>query len=126
MWLTRRGTLLVGRPTIEGLRVFRDHEREWMMGCIVAIFGMILPRFALLAGWANDQAYWNNVFGSQIWLGLGFLFLPWTTLIYGLVQQNGLSLLNWIFLAGAVLCDLGTWGGGILGNRKTISNYRDA
>ena len=40
------------------------------------IFGAILPRFALLAGWYNDPTYWNAVFGSQLFLLLGFIALP--------------------------------------------------
>ncbi len=94
------------------------------MGCINVIFGIILPRFALLVGWYNNPAFWNSLFGSQIWLGLGFLFLPWTTLIYGFVAPNGLSLINWIFVGLAVVLDLGTWGTGFFGGRKEYSNYR--
>jgi hypothetical protein len=94
------------------------------MGCIVAAFGIIMPRFALLVGWYNDPNYWNSLFGSQLWLAGGFLFLPWTTLIYGFASANGLSVVNIIFIALAVLLDLGTWGGGIFGTRKEVSNYR--
>ncbi|HET9755253.1 MAG TPA: hypothetical protein VFP66_02025 [Candidatus Limnocylindrales bacterium] len=89
------------------------------------IFGAILPRFALLAGWYNDPTYWNAVFGSQLFLLLGFIALPWTTLIYGLVSPNGLGFVNIIFLVMAVLADLGTWGIGIFAARKqTSSSYR--
>ncbi len=91
---------------------------------MMAIFGAILPRFAILAGWVNDQAGWKAVFGSEIWLLGGFIFLPWTTLIYALVQPNGLSLLNWIFLGCALLIDLGTWGVGFFAGRKEYSAYR--
>ena len=91
---------------------------------MMAIFGAILPRFALLVGWYNDQAFWNSVFGAQIWLLLGFIFLPWTTFIYGLVQPNGLSLINIIFLLFAVLADLGTWGIGFFAARRQGSYYR--
>jgi hypothetical protein len=94
------------------------------MGCMVAVFGVLMPRLALLAGWSNDPTYWNNLLGSQLWLGLGFLFLPWTTLIYGFVAPNGLTFLNIIFLVMAVLLDLGTWGVGAFGSRKEVSNYR--
>ena len=96
------------------------------MGCIVAAFGIVMPRFALLVAWYNDSGYWNNLFGSQLWLGLGFVFLPWTTLIYGFASANGLSVVNIIFLALALLLDLGTWGGGFFGARKEVSNYRDS
>ena len=90
---------------------------------MMAIFGAILPRFALLVGWYNDQAFWNGVFGSQIWLLLGFLVLPWTTFIYGLVQPNGLTIINIIFLAFALLPDLGTWGIGFFAARRQTSSY---
>jgi hypothetical protein len=90
----------------------------------MALFGAILPRFALLVGWFNDPAYWNAVFGSQLWLFLGFIVLPWTTFIYGLAAPNGLSIINIIFLAFALLIDLGTWGIGFFAARKQTSSYR--
>ena len=90
---------------------------------MMGIFGAILPRFVLLVAWTNDQSFWANLFGSPVWFVAGFLFLPWTTLIYGLVQANGMSLLNWIFVAFAVLADLGTWGVGLLAGRKQASSY---
>ena len=85
---------------------------------MMAILGAILPRFILLVGWSNDSAYWENLFGSPIWLVGGFLVLPWTTLVYGLAAPNGLSLLNLIFLGCALLIDLATWGVGLLASRK--------
>jgi len=90
---------------------------------MMGIFGAVLPRFVLIVAWANASAYWGSIFGSPVWFIGGFLFLPWTTLIYGLVQQNGLSLLNWIFLGCAFLADLGTWGIGALAGRKQVSSY---
>jgi hypothetical protein len=89
------------------------------MGCMNAIFGIILPRFALLVGWYNDPTYWNALFGSQLWLGLGFLFLPWTTLAYtwcyayspGLGGLNGgVTGIGWFIVILAFLVDLGSYG----------------
>ena len=91
---------------------------------LMAIFGAILPRFVLLVGWANDQAGWQNAVGGPDLLLGGFLFFPWTTLIYGFVAPNGLSFLNIIFLIGAFLIDLGTWGVGYFASREQVSNYR--
>ena len=91
---------------------------------MMAIFGALLPRFVLLVGWSNDPAGWGAVFGSNIWLLGGFIFLPWTTLIYGLVQPNGLTFLNIIFLIGALGIDLATWGVGFFATRKQASSYR--
>ncbi|MFL5727356.1 MAG: hypothetical protein ACJ765_14955 [Chloroflexota bacterium] len=95
------------------------------MGCINAVFGFILPRFVLLVGWYNDPEYWNGVLGSQLALGIGWLFLPWTTLIYGFGSANGMSTINWIFTIIALLLDLGTYSLGFFGGRKEYSAYRD-
>lgn len=64
------------------------------------------------------------MFGSQVFFLLGFIFLPWTTLIYGLASPNGMSIINWIFLLFGVLIDLGTWGIGFFAARKQSSYYR--
>jgi hypothetical protein len=94
------------------------------VGLMMAIFGAILPRVVLLVGWSNDPTYWNALFGSPVWLLGGFVFFPWTTLIYGLAAPNGLSLLNIVFLAFGVLIDLGTWGVGFFASREKVSYYR--
>jgi hypothetical protein len=91
---------------------------------LLAFITAILPRFLLLVAWTNDQDHWGNLFGSPIWLVGGFLVLPWTTLIYGFVEPNGLTLLNIIFLVCGLLLDLSTWGVGALATRKQASIYR--
>ena len=94
---------------------------------MTAIFTAILPRFLLLVGWANDQAYWQELLGAPVWFLAGFLFFPWTTFVYGYTSPNGMSLLNWIFLLGAFLVDLGTWGIGYFAARKeATSRFRSA
>ena len=62
---------------------------------LMAIFGAILPRFVLLVGWSNDQAGWQAAVGGPVLLLGGFLFFPWTTLIYGLL----------LLLAGLIIHD---------------------
>ena len=90
----------------------------------MAIFGAIVPRFMLFVGWFNDPAFWNAVFGSPVLFLLGFIFLPWATLVYGLASPNGMSVINWIFLLFGVLIDLGTWGIGFFAARQKTSSYR--
>jgi len=90
---------------------------------MMAIFGAILPRFVLLAAWSNDQSYWASLFGSPVWFLGGFLFFPWTTLVYGFAAQGGLSLLNWVFIGAALLIDLGTWGIGAFATKKQADSY---
>jgi hypothetical protein len=93
---------------------------------MTSFFSAILPRFLLIVGWYNDPAYWGSLLGNPVWLIGGFLFFPSTTFIYGLVQANGMSLANWIFVIAALLIDLGTWGIGVFAARKSYSAYRDA
>ena len=76
------------------------------------------------SGGANDSAGWAAAIGSPVLFLGGFLFFPWTTLIYGLVAPNGLSLLNIIFLIAAFAIDLGTWGIGYFASREQVSTYR--
>ena len=40
------------------------------------------------------------------------------------MAHNEMSLINWIFVAGALLIDLGTWGIGAFATREQVSNYR--
>jgi hypothetical protein len=91
---------------------------------MMALFGAILPRFVILVGWSNDQAGWAAIFGSPVWFLGGFLFFPWTTLVYALAQQGGMSILNWIFVISALAIDLGTWGIGAFATREKTSSYR--
>ena len=35
-----------------------------------------------------------------------------------------MTVLNWIFVAAALLIDLGTWGIGTFATRQQVSNYR--
>ena len=91
---------------------------------MMALFGAILPRFVLLVGWFNDPAGWEAAIGSNVLLLGGFLFFPWTTLIYGFVAPNGLTLLNIVFLIAAFAIDLGTWGVGFFASRERVSSYR--
>jgi hypothetical protein len=105
--------------TDEARPVLAEREVDLMM----AIFGALLPRFVLLVAWSNDQSYWSGVFGSPAWFVSGFVVFPWTTLVYGLSQANGMTLLNWIFVGAALLIDLGTWGIGVFAGRKQAESY---
>jgi hypothetical protein len=91
---------------------------------MMAIFGALIPRFVLLVAWSNDATYWaQTLFGGPVLFLGGFLFFPWTTLIYGLVQTTGLSILNLIFIAAAFLIDLGTWGIGVFATKQKTDSY---
>jgi hypothetical protein len=93
------------------------------MGC--CLFAIILagaPRFALFFWYLLDTRYVNAAFNNLLFAILGFLFLPWTTLMWVIVYPGGISLVNWIFLGIAFLIDMGTYfGGGREGQRRYAS-----
>lgn len=93
------------------------------MGC--CLFAIILagaPRFALFIWWLFDTQYVSAAFDSLIFAILGFLFLPWTTLMYVFVYPGGLTSVNWVFLGLAFLIDMSTYfGGGNEGRRRYSS-----
>lgn len=82
------------------------------MCCVVTTLMLLGPRLAIVVWWLLQPARWSIAFSSMIWPIVGFLFLPWTTLMYVLVIPGGLSLVNWIFLVLALIVDLGSYGSG--------------
>ena len=93
------------------------------MCCLFTSLVLFGPRLGILIWWLLDPVRWNLAFQSFIWPLLGFLFLPWTTIMYVSVGINGLSWFDWIWLAIALLVDLGSYGGGAYGNRNRIPGY---
>jgi hypothetical protein len=93
--------------------------------CVVALLGLIGPRVLIVAWWLADQARWTTTFSGGLLLpALGFLFLPWTTVMYVLMwSTGGLSLFGWLLVGLGLLADLGTYGGGAFGNKEKVSSY---
>jgi hypothetical protein len=74
---------------------------------LIAFFG---PRVTLVYFWLTD--YLEGVFQTALWPILGFLFMPFTTLVYAIAMHNGGLTNFWVIvLAIAVALDLGVHGG---------------
>lgn len=78
------------------------------MGCFVFLLSLIGPRLALGYVWIFttlvDRAYDNVLIPV-----LGFVFLPWTTLIYALSYDGtGVSGVGWFFVALGLFADVGS------------------
>jgi hypothetical protein len=95
------------------------------MCCFITSLFLLGPRFATLIWWLINPVRFNVAFSSFIWPILGVIFLPWTTLMYLIVWSpvTGVYGLDWLWLALAVLADLGTYAGGGYGNRDRIPGY---
>ncbi len=92
-------------------------------GCLNA-FLVAFARIILLVFWISRPVQWASVFGNA-WLlpCLGFIFLPFTTLVYAwlmLGNPGGLQGLDWVWLGLAVVVDVASTGSAAYSNRNRI------
>ena len=82
------------------------------MCCVVAALFALGPRAAILIWWLVQPVRWNEAFDTFLWPLVGFLILPWTTLMYVLVFPLGITGFDYIWLAIGVAMDAFSWFGG--------------
>lgn len=86
------------------------------MGCLVAVLGLLTPRFVLAMLWLFSD-YLDRAFESGWWPLLGFFLLPTTTIGYAIAQNayttpdGGLEAMGVIVIVLGVIVDLGLLGG---------------
>ncbi len=83
------------------------------MPCLFLFVILAFPRLAIALLWFFTH-YMDRAFHSILLLILGFIFLPFTTLVYAWLVNSGLPVagVNLIWLLIAALVDLGTVGHG--------------
>jgi len=81
------------------------------MPLLLILFGLIAPRVVLII--LGCVGVFNGVWASLLWPLLGLIFLPYTTLAYGLAQVYGGGVQGaWLVIVIlAVAVDLGAIGG---------------
>jgi hypothetical protein len=81
------------------------------------------PRLVIILGWLFSDR-WDLVWDSWIWPLLGFIFLPYTTIMYVLVWNiaTGVSGWDWLWIGLGVMLDLMKWGQ-IANNRRAVPGY---
>ncbi|MCJ7513028.1 MAG: hypothetical protein MUO23_08670 [Anaerolineales bacterium] len=90
-------------------------------GCLTgAVAGF--SRFFLLFAWIGRPLAFNAAFGGWIMPCLGFLFLPFTTLMWLILVQGvgRVSGLDYLWLGLAVVLDLASVGAAGASNRHRI------
>lgn len=92
-------------------------------GCLTTFISSF-SRIMLLFYWIARPVAMNATFGTFILPCLGFLFLPFTTLMYAWLFWSsagvGIQGLDWLWLILAVVLDLATIGGAGAANRHRI------
>ena len=94
------------------------------MCCFFTSLVLFGPRLAILVWWLLQPGRWYgtaiSAFGNWFWPILGFLFLPWTTIMYVLVFPGGVVGFDWIWLGLGLLADIGSYAGGGYGNKDRL------
>ena len=96
--------------------------RQNNAGCLTGFISSF-SRIMLLMYWIARPVVMDSMFGSFLFPCIGFLFLPFTTLLYVLLQSSapsGLAGLDWLWLFLAVVMDLASLGGAGYANRNYI------
>jgi hypothetical protein len=90
-------------------------------GCLTA-FVSSFSRIMLLFAWIARPVMMDRAFGSFIIPCLGFLFLPFTTLMYVFLKQGVGTIqgLDWLWLLLAVILDVASIGAAGASNRNRI------
>ncbi len=96
------------------------------MCCAFTVLVFLGPRALIALWWLADQVRFNITFDTWIWPLLGFLFVPWLTLMYVLVAPGGIVGFDWLWLGLALLADIASYAGGGYGNRNRMPGYSSA
>jgi hypothetical protein len=92
------------------------------MCCVFLILVFLGPRAGILLWWLADQDRWEEAFDTFFWPFLGFIFVPWTTLMYVLVEPSGVEGFDWVWLALSFLADISMYAGGAY-KRDQVPGY---
>jgi hypothetical protein len=82
------------------------------MGCLLALMSAFAPRLVFLIIWIARPTYVDAVFDTFILPLLGLIFLPFTTLMWVLLDAppTGMHGWDWLWIIIAVALDLGHYG----------------
>ena len=87
------------------------------MCCFFTTLVLFGPRLAILIWWLVQPTRWQLAFNHFnwpfLWEFLGFLFLPWTTIMYVLVFPGGIGGFDWLWLGLGLLADIASYSGGV-------------
>ena len=90
-------------------------------GCLTAVVSSF-SRIMLLFAWIARPVLMDATFGTFIIPCLGFIFLPFTTLMYVILKQGVGTIqgLDWLWLFLAVVLDIASVAGAGAANRNRI------
>jgi hypothetical protein len=86
----------------------------------------LAPRIVIIFAWLFSDR-WSAVWDTWIWPTLGFIFLPYTTIMYVLSWNavTGVSGWDWMWIGLGFLLDIMKWAQ-IANNRREIPYYAES
>jgi hypothetical protein len=88
--------------------------------CLLLTLMLLGPRAAIIVAWGFWPGRWELAFDTFIVPFIGFLFLPWTTLVYVLASAGGVEGFDWFLVALGFFFDVASLAsGGIFQRRRT-------
>ena len=93
------------------------------MCCLFTVLVFLRPRAGILVWWLQQPARWQLPFANMSFLIplLGFVFVPWTTIMYVLVFAGGVTGFDWVWLGLGLLADIAWWSGAAA--RRRVPGY---
>jgi hypothetical protein len=93
------------------------------MCCLFTVLVFLGPRAGILVWWLLQPARWQLAFANFSFLIplLGFIFVPWTTIMYVLVFAGGVTGFDWVWLGLGLFADIAWWSGAAA--RRRVPGY---
>jgi hypothetical protein len=89
------------------------------MCCFFTALLVLGPRVAVLFWWLARPVYIEaGVDGNWIFAILGWLFVPWTLLMYLIVYPGGVVGFDWVMLGLGFLVDISSYAGSVYGQTQ--------
>jgi hypothetical protein len=92
--------------------------------CFLFTLIFLGPRAGIFFWWLVEPGRWSSAFSTALFPILGFIFLPWTTLMFVAVAPFGnVYGWDWFWLALAIMGDIASLSSSAYGNRNRIPGY---
>ena len=79
------------------------------MCCVFSILVFLGPRFGLIFWYLYQPERFDRIFDGWVMPVLGWVFVPWTTLMWVSVGINGVNGIDWLWVGLGLLADIATY-----------------
>lgn len=92
--------------------------------CLLVALLVVGPRAGVVLVWLAWPERWDATFQTSIVPILGFLFLPWTTMLHVVVAPGGVHGFDYVVVSMGLLVDLASLVGSGFSSRSATSMRR--